>query len=67
MVRDLTAQRQIKKLSKQENNDIMFMANVAHDLRSPLNCMRGNNEIIQMSICEKDQQEVGVYFKRFND
>lgn len=46
MVRDVTTQRQIKKLSKQENNDIMFMANVAHDLRSPLNCMKGNNEII---------------------
>ena len=45
----------------------MFMANVAHDLRSPLNCMKGNNEIIQMSICEQDQKEVGVYFKRFND
>jgi signal transduction histidine kinase len=46
MVQDLTAERQIKKISKQENNDIMFMANVAHDLRSPLNCLRGYNEII---------------------
>ena len=45
----------------------MFLANVAHDLRSPLNCMKGNNDIINMSICAKDKENLSVYFKRFDD
>lgn len=43
------------------------MANVAHDLRSPLNVLKGCNDIIKLKLGSKANSELEIYFKRFDD
>ena len=51
LIQDISAEIFKQKSQKREQDDLLFIANVAHDLRTPLNALKGNNDIINMSLC----------------
>lgn len=66
-ISDSTDHHLIQKHKKKEQSNLIFMANVAHDLRSPLSVIKGYNDLIKINLAQKDQNRLQIYFKRFDD